>query len=327
MPHTGHYRHHDDRRPQGEPRSARDETPGRSRGGTRGNSPGGTRGAGGAASARRALRREMPSTVALLADREDFRAMRSYSTFAFDDHARYLRQAQGMLRTLAARGTYVSVVRFDPAQYAAYCADTGQDPDSADTRTRYVADVAAGGATVPYQGQPVDHLVGQLTSAVHRHATWQHATEALARPADAGTAIDRATLAFTRLLESAGRGTHHIVCSVPLDDEPLVAVVHAECGDDGDVRLVEADALLLCTLLAAGIATGTPGGVVLRTGTGTPAAPDHVRGWCLRDGWLHPLTEAQVFAAYCTDAETGDPVPPEPGVTYCPGTVIPPPRE
>jgi hypothetical protein len=320
MPHTDHHRHdHDDRsRKDGPPASDTVRTGGPAGDGTRGARP--------AASARRALRREAPSTVALLADHDDFHAMRSYTTFVFDDHARYLRQAHGMLRTLASRGTYVSVVRFDPAQYAAYCADTGQDPDSADTRTHYVAEVASGGAAVPYQGQTVDRLLEQLAGATDRHATWQHATETLIASGNAQAAFDRATLAFTRLLESAGSGSHHLVCSVPLDNVPLAAAVQAERDADGTVHLAETDALVLCTLLAAAIATGGPGGLVLRTGDGTPAAPDHVRGWTLRDGWPHPLTEAQVFDAYCTDAGTGDPVPPEPGVTYCAGTDLPPPR-
>ena len=274
-----------------------------------------------------ALRREVPSTVALLADREDFLAMRSYSTFAFDDHTRYLHRAHRLLRTYAAQGTYVSVVRFDPAQYADYCAETDQDPDRAETRTRYVAEVAAGGATVPYRGQSVEHLVDQLHLAADRRTTWQHAAETLARSGGADAAFDRASLALSRLLESAGTGTHHLVCSVPLDDLPLVAALHAERGTDGVARLAEGDALVLCTLLAAGIVAGSPGGVVLRTGAGTPDAPDRVRGWRLRDGWLQPLTEAEVFDAYCTDTATGGPVPPEPGVTYCPGTAIPPPWE
>ncbi len=295
------------------------------RAGPGGNTKKGTRGAPRAASARRALRREAPSTLALLTDRADFGAMRTYRTFTFDDHTGYLRHAQGVLRTLSARGIHVSVVRFDPARYAAYCAETRLDPDSADTRTRYVAEIAAGGTAIPYRGQPVDRLVGQLTPATDRHTTWRRATDALARSGGAEAAFDRASLAFTRLLESAGTGTHHVVCSVQLPGAPLVAAVFAERDLDGAVHLVESDALVLCTLLATGMATGSPGGLVMRSGTGTPAAPDRVRGWCLRDGWPHPLTEAEVFDAYCTDPETGDPVPPEPGVTYLPGTLIPPP--
>ncbi len=276
---------------------------------------------------RRTLRREAPSTVALLADREDFRAMRSYATFGFDDHARYLRHAHGLLRSLTARGIHVGVVRFDPVQYAAYCSDTRQDPDSSTSRTRYVAEVAAGGATVVFRGQSVEDLLSQLDLATDRHATWRLATDALARAGDTGAALDRARLALTQLLEAAGPGTHHLVCSVPLDGAHLVAVLHAESDPGGAPRTAESDALVLCALLAAAFATGAPGGLVLRTGDGTPRRPDRVSGWTLAGGWPRPLTEAEVFDAYCTDVGTGDPVPPEPGVTYRAGAVIPPPRE
>ncbi|WP_252395476.1 hypothetical protein [Streptantibioticus parmotrematis] len=279
------------------------------------------------ATARRALRREIPSTLGLLADPDRFAAMRAYTTFAFDDHGDYLRQTQHVLRSLAAGGTHVAVALFEPREYADYCAATEQDPDAPASRTRYVAEVAAGRATVAYRGQPVERLAAELATAADRHATWERATEALAAHGDPGPAFDRASLALTHLLESVGAGTHHMVCSVPLDGVPLVAVLHADCDDDGTVHLAEADAMVLCTLLAAGLTTGSPGGLVLRTGRGTPDAPDRVRGWTLRDGWLRPLTEAQVFNAYCTDAETGEPVPPEPGVSYHAGTFIPPPEE
>jgi hypothetical protein len=54
--------------------------------------------------------------------------------------------------------------------------------------------------------------------------------------------------------------------------------------------------------------------VVLRT-TGS-GAPDRVHGWRLHRGRLAPLTTAEVFNAYCTDAETGEPIGPESGVDY-----------
>jgi hypothetical protein len=280
-----------------------------------------------AAAARRALRRETPSTFALLTAGADFRAMTAYASFPFDDHRRYLRHAHGLLRTLTAAGTHVGVVRFDPAGYADWCARAGRDPDDPASRTRYVADAASGGAVVPFDGQPVAALVDQVDLATARHATWSRAADALAAAGAAQHHVDRACLALTRLLDSLAPGHHHLVCSVPLDGTPLVAVLHCERRPGGTTDVVEADALTLTTLLAAGMATGTPGGLVLRSGDGTEAAPDHVRGWTLRDRWLRPLTEAQVFAAYCTDADTGDPVPPEPGVHYCAGTPIEEPRE
>jgi hypothetical protein len=91
------------------------------------------------------------------------------------------------------------------------------------------------------------------------------------------------------------------------------------------VDLEEAEALIFCTVLAVGIATDSSGGVVMRTSTGSDT--DQVRGWSLHNSWLHPLTEAEVFNAYCTDAETGEPVPPEPGVVHRPGTPLPPPTD
>jgi hypothetical protein len=52
-----------------------------------------------------------------------------------------------------------------------------------------------------------------------------------------------------------------------------------------------------------------------------------VCGWRLLDGWLEPLSEGEVFAAYCTDALTGEPVPPERGLEYRAGAVLPRPDE
>lgn len=279
-----------------------------------------------ARASRRALRREVPSTVALLAADGDFTAMRGYRSFAFDDHADYLRQMHAVLRSLQAEGTHVSVVLFDPGEFADYCADTGQDPDTPASRTRYTAEVAAGGVTVPYQGQPVDQLVTRLVTETHRRTAWEDATDVLAKAtSDPNKVFDRASLALMSLLEALGGGAHHLVCSVPVDDTPLVAVLHARCDGTGTVHVAEADALVFCTVLAAGIATDSPGGLVARSSTGAEDHPDRLRGWTLRDGWLQPLTEAEVFNAYCTDARTGEPVPPEPGVQYRAGLVIPPP--
>lgn len=291
-----------------------------------------------AAATRRALRREVPSTVALLADPRDLATMRDYRSFtAFADHPEYLRAMEGLLRSLTARGVRTSVGLFDPDDYADYCADTAQDPDTPATRTRYTAEVTAGGPTVPYVGQPLHHLITQLEHEADRRATWEHATDLLAHAgacSDCGqdiarSSFDRASHALMRLLEAVGPGSHHLVCSVPADGTTLLAALHARVDTRGDIHLPEAEALVCCTVLAAGLATAATGGVVLRTTTSdtpeTPDGGDQVRGWTLRDGWLHPLTEAQVFNAYCTDPETGEPVPPEPGVVYLPGTPLPPP--
>ncbi|WP_236062462.1 hypothetical protein [Actinacidiphila acididurans] len=302
---------------------------------------------GGGTRYRRALRKEAPTVVAVLLTVADFTVMTGHPSFPFTDYGRYLHHLDGLLRSLYAQGVHVAVTVFDPEGYADYCATTGRPVDAAATRTRYAAEVAAGRATVPYTRQPLPVLCAELAHAADRRATWEHATDLLmdAGPCpDCGQdlahcAFDRASQALLAVIEAVGPGAHHVVCSLPTDDgPPLLAALHVEAADtdtdtdtDRDagggsgsgngLRLVETDALVLCTVMAASTATARPGGLVVRT---TDAAgTDTVRGWALRHGEPHPLTEAQVFDAYCTDPATGDPIPPEPGVRYRAGLPLP----
>ncbi|MEU0136367.1 hypothetical protein ABZ172_20390 [Streptomyces sp. NPDC006296] len=276
-------------------------------------------------SARRALRREAPSTVGLLVDPEDFAAMRHYRSFTFDDHTVYLRQVEGLLRTLTAQGTHTTVALFDPEDYAEFCTASGLDPDRPTSRSRFTAEIAAAGATVAYTGQPIDTLVPLLVSRAVRRATWEYATMLLAGTGDCvdcgqdigRAAFDRASHLLMRLLETAGPGTHHLVCSTPTADEQLLAVLHTAQDADGPARLSSSEGAEFATVLAVAVALDTRGGVVLRTTAS--GAPDRVHGWRLYGGSLLPLTAGEVFSAYCTDADTGEPVSPEPGVEYCAG--------
>ncbi|MEU9378954.1 hypothetical protein AB0D94_35085 [Streptomyces sp. NPDC048255] len=281
-------------------------------------------------SRRRTLRREVPSTVGLLADAEDFAAMCGYRSFAFDqptDYPDYLHHVDGLLRSLAAQAIHTTVALFDPEEYADYCADHGLDPDTAETRTRFTAELAGAGAGLPYAGQPVDELVPLLVDEAVRQATWEYATTLLTQVgscADCGEDIgqasfERAAAALRRLLADAEPGHHHLVCSVPTETEQLVAVLHAQTsGDPEALPQVEGrQSLDFVTVLAAGLALGGPGGLVLRSTA--EGCRDRVHGWRLDRGRLTALSAAAVFNAYCTDADTGDPVAPEPGVEYCPG--------
>ncbi|MCB5182952.1 hypothetical protein [Streptomyces antimicrobicus] len=277
------------------------------------------------------LRREVPSTLGLLADAQDFAAMRGYDTFPFEDHQDYLRQVDALLASLAAQEVHTVVALFDPDDFADYCADHGLDPDTPGARTRFTAEL--GGAGLPYTGQPVAELVPLLVDEAVRQATWEYATLLLAglgACADCGQDIghasfERAGLVLERFLEHGGPGHHHLVASIPTQDEQLVAVLHADTGGAPGAEPVIAgrDGLDFVTVLAAGIALGGPGGVVLRTSR--PGAKDRVHGWRLAGGNLVPLSAAAVFNAYCTDADTGEPVAPEPGVEYCPGFEVDPP--
>ncbi|MFF5568957.1 hypothetical protein ACFY7Z_31405 [Streptomyces sp. NPDC012623] len=286
-------------------------------------------------SMRRRLRREVPGIVGLLADERDFTAMRRYRTFTFDDHAAYLREIDALLKSLASQGLHTTVALFDPEEYGEFCADAGLDPDSAAGRSRFTAVIPTSGAAVRYTGQPLDALIPQLINIAVRRATWEYTTTLLADLgvcADCGqdiggAAFDRASQLLLRLIEGAGPGSHHLVCSVPAADEQLLAVLHthrpaprtgpdeAPAGsDEAPAGFDSAEGAEFVSVLATGIALETAGGVVLRTTA--PGTPDRLRGWRLRRGGLVPLTEGEVFSAYCTDADTGEPLAPEPGAEY-----------
>ncbi|GGV00908.1 hypothetical protein GCM10010211_80290 [Streptomyces albospinus] len=287
----------------------------------------------------RALRREVPSTAAVLADERDFAAMRRYRTFPFDDHHSYLQQMEALLHTLASQGVHTTLSLFDPAAYEKYCAEHTLDPDHPDSRTRYTAAVACTGATVPYEGQPLAQLLPLLREEAARQASWERATALLARAGrceECGedrtpAALARATRALRHLLEALGAGTHHLVCSVPAGTPSLSAELYATAAPDGSPpELAESRTVLFCTVLAVGCALRTPGAIVCRTTTEaagtTGTARITVRGWRLKDAWPHALSAAEIFDAYCTD-DAGRPIPPEHRVDYAPGLPLTPPPD
>ncbi|MDX3313185.1 hypothetical protein ACWGH3_12290 [Streptomyces sp. NPDC054884] len=272
---------------------------------------------------RRVLRREIAGTIGLLTDEHDFRAMRHYRTFTFDDHATYLQQVEDLLKTRALQGIHTTVALFDPQEYAEYCADRGLDPDIPAHRTRFTAEVATTGPTVPYEGQPLADLVPTLVDEAVRRATWEYAATLLARLGSCATceedigraAFTRASTLVARILDTAPPGDRHLVCSVTAASETLVAVLHTDEEAGGATQFDEAEALEFTTVLALGLATPGPGGLVMRTTA--PGASDQIYGWRLRGDGLEPLTAGEVFDAYCTDVESGELISPESGVDYC----------
>ncbi|MEU5164303.1 hypothetical protein AB0G74_32445 [Streptomyces sp. NPDC020875] len=55
-----------------------------------------------------------------------------------------------------------------------------------------------------------------------------------------------------------------------------------------------------------------------------PGKPDRVYIWRFLDGRMVPLGAEETRLAYCTDTETGGPVPPEPDAEYCAGAELMP---
>ncbi|MCW5254743.1 MULTISPECIES: hypothetical protein [unclassified Streptomyces] len=271
---------------------------------------------------RRVLRREIAGTIGLLTDEHDFRAMRHYRSFTFHDHTAYLRNVEALLRDRASRGSHTNVALFDPEEYAWFCSTTGLDPDAPASRTRFTAELACTGPTVPYEGQPLAELLPALVGEAVRRATQEYAATLLDRLGPCATcgedlgraAFVRASHLLLRILETAPPGRKHLVCSIQGAPENLVSVLHTEAAA-GPPRLDEAEALEFTSVLALGLATHSPGGLVLRATT--PGRPDRIHGWRLRGPGLQPLTAGEVFDAYCTDAESGELIAPESNVDYC----------
>ncbi|MFI6854397.1 hypothetical protein [Streptomyces sp. NPDC050416] len=271
---------------------------------------------------RRVLHREIAGTIGLITDEHDFRAMRRYRSFTFHDHAAYLKHVEGLLRARALQGSHTTVALFDPEEYAEFCTQKGLDPDNPSSRTRFTARLAVTGPTLPYEGQPLADLLPALVDEAVRQATWEYATTLLARLGACTTcgedighaAFTRASDLLVRILDTAPPGSRHLVCSVTGPPETLVAALHV-ADTDGAVKLDEAEALEFATVLALGLATESPGGLVIRASS--PGAPDRVYGWRLRAYGLVALTAGEVFDAYCTDVESGDLISPESNVDYC----------
>lgn len=122
------------------------------------------------------------------------------------------------------------------------------------------------------------------------------------------------TLLRTLLHDVPGR--HHLLT---LNTGHTVCTTVERRGRTFDVQRPEVVERLHLALLR-----GAPAGLVVRTlvdalprPNGERRSPTRlVRGWRVDRSGLIPLDEAQMFDAHCTDAVSGEPVPPEPGVEY-----------
>ncbi|MGW0704274.1 hypothetical protein ACWD0A_34345 [Streptomyces sp. NPDC002867] len=81
----------------------------------------------------------------------------------------------------------------------------------------------------------------------------------------------------------------------------------------GEYTDVDAEAVLDVIALLS-LTSGRIGGAVVCTNHADDTS--RVLGWRLSDCIAPPLGRAEIFSAYCTDAATGEPIPPEPGTEY-----------
>ncbi|MGW2612727.1 hypothetical protein ACWC4A_52065 [Streptomyces mirabilis] len=136
--------------------------------------------------------------------------------------------------------------------------------------------------------------------------------------------FETATLAFGALLSTCGPGRHHLTCSATTAPGSYAsASVTVECTP-ADESVENADYegwLMFCHLLAQTSIAFRDGTIFVRSYTTDSTSV--VRGWTITDGWPQPMAAADVFAAYCSDLASGDPIPPQPGTAYQAGTLLP----
>ncbi len=124
---------------------------------------------------------------------------------------------------------------------------------------------------------------------------------------------DYAEALFDAVMDAAGDGRHTLTISVMARGKQAAAQVAVlNSGPFTTINVMDHSAAV--ALLTVAVKGGLNGGIVLRTHTDETTT--RLRGWQLTGRLARPLPEGELFAAYCTDPRTGEPVAPEPGVEY-----------
>ncbi|MFJ5142655.1 hypothetical protein [Streptomyces sp. NPDC088707] len=121
----------------------------------------------------------------------------------------------------------------------------------------------------------------------------------------------RASALLMGFVNAVGDGCHHLVVAASANGATLSACVPF-CKDGEASSLDPEGALEVMAVLALAAVVG--GGAVMRTNFADETS--EVRGWKLVEYHAKPLSVAEISSAYCTDAATGEPIPPEWGVEY-----------
>ncbi|MEU5476873.1 hypothetical protein [Streptomyces mirabilis] len=276
---------------------------------------------------------EVPAVIGILGDPVDFHAMRRLAAVPLDDYDAYLRHVEALLRSHTDNGQHTLAVLLDPTDYAEFCSQRSIDPADPLSRALFTATEAASAAHIVYEGQDLRELMGALADRAFEQATWEFASSLLLSLGDCSrcghdighAAIQTAKRLLAALLDGAGpKCSSRLVCSLMFEGNPLTASLHVP-HETADV-LTEAtpiETVRFTTILAAALAMGGPGGVLMRTTPSEPEAHERVHGWRVQHGRLAPLTAAEVFDAYCTGPTPGDLISPESSVDYCAGFELP----
>ncbi|WP_157849624.1 MULTISPECIES: hypothetical protein [Streptomyces] len=320
-----------------------------------GRPPGGRAGSGGARARRGGRARgappPQPVAVALAVGAGDFAGLARYGLFGELGHRDYLRRAEEQLAALYRQGLEVHLRVLEARDFEDYCEALGLDPREPAARVAYAGDPELAGEPFVYAGERLAELLPVL---VDDHRARVRMSVACAALLDAvgddpagqrrmATVMRYVTSVYLALAEGAGEGCHLLTlrCHGPEDGEELTSAVDV-CVEEGRLYPAGRDTEAFCVTLAAGVACGGAGALLLhgdpsaggRGGQGGPPTSDAadppvggararpvVRGWALADGRLRPMTAHEVFDELADDAARGLPFPP--GVDPRPGFPLP----
>ncbi|MFF7991278.1 hypothetical protein ACFZDG_16000 [Kitasatospora xanthocidica] len=291
--------------------------------------------------------------MALAVAAGDFTVLARYGLFGGLGHRDYLRRAEEQLTALHRQGLEVHLRVLEADDFEDYCEALGLDPRTAAARVAYAGDPELAGEPFVYTGERLAELLPVLMDDHRARVRMSVACAALLDAVGDDPAGQRrmaavmryVTSVFLALAEGAGEGCHLLTlrCHGPEDGEELTSAVDV-CVEEGRLYPAGRDTEAFCVTLAAGVAAGGEGALLLHgdPAAGGRAAPPPggpgerrpgdppegdaparppVRGWALVGGRLRPMTAHEVFDELADDAARGLPFPP--GVDPRPGFPLP----
>ncbi|MGW2371167.1 hypothetical protein [Kitasatospora sp. NPDC001683] len=292
-------------------------------------------GAGGRRGGRARGAPPQPVALALAVEAADFAGLAKYGLFGALGHQEYLLRAEEQLTGLHEQGLEVHLRVLEAGDFQDYCSALGLDPRAPAARVAYAGDPELAGEPFVYAGEPLADLLPVLLDDHRARVRMSVACVALLGAVGDDPAGQRrmaavmsyVTSVYLALAEGAGDGCHLLTlrCHGPEDGEELTSAVDV-CLEAGRLHPAGRDAEAFCVTLAAGVASGGEGALLLHgdPSTSSPggASPGpRVRGWALAGGRLRPMTAHEVFDELADDAARGLPFPP--GVVPQPGFPLP----
>ncbi|MER6301274.1 hypothetical protein ABT247_17150 [Kitasatospora sp. NPDC001539] len=210
--------------------------------------------------------------VALAAEAADFAGLAKYGMFGALGHQEYLRRAEQQLRVLQGQGLEVHLRVLEAGDFEDYCAAVGLDPRTAAARVAYAGDPELAGEPFVYAGERLAELLPVLLDDHRARVRMSVACAALldalgddlAGQARMAAVMQYVTSVYLALAEGAGEGCHLLTlrCHGPEDGEELTSAVDV-CVEGGRLHPAGRDTEAFCVTLAAGVASGGAGALLL----------------------------------------------------------------